>query len=85
MKKSDRLLPENLFKRIQFLENRVSELENKADTEIIGVKEVCEWLNLKERTVYLKISNKSIPFYKDGKKVYFKRSEIINNMERIIV
>jgi excisionase family DNA binding protein len=72
-----------IITRLEYLEDRVQALEDKTDTEIIGVQELCEWLNLKERTVYLKVANKSIPYYKDGKKIYFKRTEIINNMEKL--
>jgi len=46
-------------------------------SEIMDVKETCRFLSLSFPGIYCLTSNRKIPHYKRGKKLYFKRSELI--------
>lgn len=49
--------------------------------ELMDVKQVSVLLNLARATVYEKTSLRVLPHYKKGKKILFKRSEILAWME----
>lgn len=49
--------------------------------ELMDVKQVSALLNLARATVYEKTSLRLLPHYKKGKKILFKRSEILAWME----
>lgn len=49
--------------------------ENKSD--LINIQEAAALLNLAVNTIYEKTSERSIPFYKHGKKIMFKKSELM--------
>jgi excisionase family DNA binding protein len=44
--------------------------------EILDVKQAADFLRLKITTLYEKTSEKTIPHFKKGKKLYFKRDEL---------
>ncbi len=46
------------------------------DKEIMDLKEVAAYLKLSESTIYRRTHERTIPHYKKGGKLYFKRSEI---------
>lgn len=49
-----------------------------ADEEpLIGIDEAAKILGLKRTTLYSRTSNRTIPHYKRGGKLYFRRSELI--------
>ena len=54
----------------------------KLDDDILNIEEAMEFLNLKRPTIYALTSKNKIPFHKTGKKLYFKKSELINWIER---
>lgn len=56
-------------------EANLKSLQKKEDV-IFVVKSLSEYLDLKPATIYSMTSRKQIPFYKKGKKLYFKKSEI---------
>ena len=74
------------------LTNRVEQLEAQVDGLIQIVakyecdfmlpNEVAKLLDIKIGTVYRKVSNGTIPYYKDGKKLYFSKKAIINNLTK---
>ncbi|NOT73381.1 MAG: helix-turn-helix domain-containing protein [Cyclobacteriaceae bacterium] len=47
------------------------------DKELLNIKEAAAFLNLAVNTLYEKTSERSIPHYKHGKKITFKRAELI--------
>jgi excisionase family DNA binding protein len=51
------------------------EVEN--NTTLINIQEAAALLNLAVNTLYEKTSEKSIPHYKHGKKIMFKKSELL--------
>lgn len=68
------------------LETSLAEIRQKLDylasepkqTEFITVDQACQLLNISKSTIYKKTMNSEIPFYKHGKKLIFKRIELIN-------
>jgi excisionase family DNA binding protein len=49
--------------------------ENK---EILTVNEAAEFLNLETSYVYQLTSKRLIPFYRPGRKLYFKKSDLVD-------
>jgi excisionase family DNA binding protein len=49
----------------------------KNENSLINVQEAAALLNLAVATIYEKTSKKSIPHYKHGKKIMFKKSELL--------
>lgn len=50
--------------------------------DLIGIEEACGVLGLAKSTVYAMTQAHRIPFYQPGKKLMFKRSELISWMEQ---
>ena len=50
-------------------------------SDIVFIDEASTITGLKKSTIYLKSSKKEIPHLKKGRKLYFKRSELINWIE----
>lgn len=50
--------------------------------EIISIDQAVELLNLAKPTIYALTSRGEIPFFKTGKKLYFKRSELLAWIEQ---
>ena len=66
-----------------FLKQAISEIIGEGLTQvkniipdILDVKQAAEFLRLKITTLYEKTSEKTIPHFKKGKKLYFKRDEL---------
>jgi excisionase family DNA binding protein len=53
----------------------ISDKNNKKGS-ILTVAETAEYLKLAKQTIYSYTSNRTIPFFKKGKKLYFKIEEI---------
>ena len=49
----------------------------KNDSTLINIQEAAALLNLAVTTLYEKTSEKTIPHYKHGKKIMFKKSELL--------
>lgn len=74
-----RLLEESIRKILN--ENiSVSEETTRKDV-ILNVKEASELLNLAKQTIYGLTSRNQIPFFKRGKKLYFKKQELLKWIE----
>ncbi len=63
--------------------NRLNEIQNMIETQGLYVKEVlnfndaCKYLELSQSHLYKLTSNNGVPHYKpNGKKIYFRRSEM---------
>ena len=77
---------EIIEQRLNNIENQLSELLKmakaptlkEATEEIMTVEQLSDYLTIARQTIYGKCSSKEIPYYKRGKRLYFKKSEINN-------
>ena len=49
----------------------------KSESEIMNLKQASEFMGLAPQTLYGYTSKRTIPHYKKGKKIYFKREELM--------
>jgi excisionase family DNA binding protein len=52
-------------------------LASDCNTTLLNIQEAAALLNLAVATIYEKTSERSIPYYKHGKKIMFKKSELL--------
>jgi excisionase family DNA binding protein len=52
------------------------------NSEILNIEGASEFLSLAKPTIYTLTSKSKIPFFKKGKKLYFKRSELLEWIEQ---
>lgn len=55
--------------------DRIEKLVRLNSKEVLDVEEVALMLNVSKSRIYHLVSSRNIPHYKQGKKVYFKKSE----------
>ncbi len=67
-----KLIDESISKALQAVIGN----DRSTEKEFMDLKEVAVFLKLSEATIYRKTHEKTIPHYKKGGKLYFKRSEI---------
>jgi len=68
---------ENIEKLLNELTKNVNNTKFKEDTdEIMTVEQLSTYLTIARQTIYGKCAAKEIPYFKTGKRVYFKKSEI---------
>jgi excisionase family DNA binding protein len=62
----------------QIVEDVILELSfcKPIEKEILQIDEAAEFTGLAKATIYVKCSNRTIPYFKKGKFLYFKRSEL---------
>lgn len=76
---------ELILKKLNGIENQIRQLQtNKATTaadDFLTVEQAAAFLNLEKSTVYKKVSDGKLPFYKAGKKLFFKRAELVKIVE----
>ena len=53
------------------------QLDRENHTTLLNIQEAAALLNLAVATIYEKTSQRTIPHYKHGKKVLFKKSELL--------
>jgi excisionase family DNA binding protein len=70
------LLKRVLNELLQTLPPNGNSGEIKSAGEIMTIKQVSELLHLSVQTLYGKTSARTIPHFKKGKKLYFKREEV---------
>lgn len=51
---------------------------NQQEDRFLSVEQAALFLNLAKQTLYGLTSNRGIPFFKKGKKLYFRKSELKN-------
>lgn len=68
-----------LFDKMEQLEKLVKGIPaaGKKDDEILSIKQASKLLNLAVATIYSKVSKNEIPVNKQGKRLYFYRSELM--------
>lgn len=75
---------EIILQKLDSIEKTIEELKRQQSQNRVEVKdmfsavEIAEHLQLSVHTIYGLVHKKIIPFYKTGKKLYFKKSEIDN-------
>ena len=72
---------ENIEKTMESINAKLSkinfnELTNEANNKMFNVEELCEYLHLARQTIYGMIGERRFPYYKNGKRLYFKKKEI---------
>lgn len=73
IKFTKKIVEEIVFEQIDRIESKTYETE-----EFIDIKQVAEILKLSVATVYGLNFRKEIPYYKKGKKIYYKKNEIFD-------
>lgn len=68
-----------LAEKARFTEQSKTQNDQK---ELLSIDEVSELLNLAKPTIYGLTSRRELPFFKTGKKLYFKRSELLSWIEK---
>lgn len=68
--------------RVENIERLLKELKNKGaepeDAGLMGIMEASKLVNLSVATIYSKVCRNEIPVNKQGKKLYFLRSELLD-------
>ena len=76
---------EDIMEKIELLIDKVDmlyEAQQKMDPdEMIGIDEAAELVGLEKCTIYTRAQAGTIPCYKPGKKLLFRRKELIEWME----
>ncbi len=62
---------ENLLKTVMKNDNGTVTI-----TEVLNLNQAAEYVSLSKSAIYKKTSERNIPHFKQGKKLYFKRSEL---------
>jgi excisionase family DNA binding protein len=74
---------DELLQKITKIENDFSEMK-MASKEVLNLSEACRYLDLSESSMYKMTHKGLIPSYKpNGKRLYFKRSELDSWLLRI--
>ena len=75
---------EIIVQRLDSIEKLLNELSKNANNskpqkdtdEIMTVEQLSDYLTIARQTIYEKCSKKEIPYFKAGKRLYFKKSVI---------
>jgi excisionase family DNA binding protein len=74
-----------LFKKLNSIENQLKHLSTangkQKEVDFLTVDQAAEYLNLSKATIYKKCSAGLLPYYKGGKKLHFKKSELTKILE----
>ena len=81
---------EIIEQRLNSIEQLLTELVTNANKPVIGedkeelmtVDQLSDYLTIARQTIYGKCASKELPYYKSGKRLYFKKSEINNWINR---
>lgn len=60
----------------ELVKNVTTATINTESEEILTVEELSEYLTIARQTIYGKCAAREIPYYKNGKRLYFKKKEI---------
>ena len=74
-----------MIKQFQNQLNKIEKLVtsiNHNETEFMDIEETSKFLKLKKSTLYQFVFKRQIPFYKSTKKLLFKKSELIDWVEK---
>lgn len=68
-----------ILDKLDTIENLIKELSNNAEpgsSQIMDLKKTSSYLGLSASRIYNRTSKREIPHFKQGKKLYFKKSEL---------
>ena len=74
-----------MSKQIQSQLSKIESLINslqRREVEFINIDEASKFLRLKKATIYQMVFKREIPFYKSTKKLLFKKSDLIEWVEK---
>ena len=74
-----------MVKQLQTQLNKIEVLINsmqRKETEFMDIEDASKFLKLKKATLYQMVFKREIPFYKSTKKLLFKKSDLINWVEK---
>ena len=66
---------------LKSMKNPEAEVE-KNNTEIMNIEEAAVYLKMAKQTVYSMISRRILPYFKRGKRVFFRRAELLTWLEK---
>lgn len=72
---------ETIFQNVLSNHELIGPTEPIPEKEILNIVEACRLLNLARPTMYTLTSKARIPHFKRGKKLYFRRSELVEWIE----
>lgn len=67
-----------LSQRLDRIESRLNQISDSKQPEFVSLPQACEILNLSKSAMYKKTCRKEIDFYKHGKKLFFRRTDLID-------
>jgi excisionase family DNA binding protein len=71
----------NQLEAIELLFNKLIDQKSPV-SDYMTIEQAAEFLNLKKSAIYRRTMEKTIPFYKSGRKLMFKKSDLINFIEK---
>jgi len=75
---------EVILKKLTGIENQIrfiNQQKSRPEPDFLNVEQAAALLNYSKATVYKKTSSGELPFYKSGKKLHFRKSELIQLIE----
>ena len=72
---------ENIEKSLNGLHSILNASEKSGNDEFLNVQQVAELIEESVPSIYTRTSHRTIPYYKKGKRLLFKKSEILKWIE----
>ncbi len=75
---------EEINERLARIEGLLDHLarKQKPQSEIMNINEACELLGVKKSTMHTYMSQRKIPFYRDGGRAYFDRQKLEKHIKK---
>jgi excisionase family DNA binding protein len=74
-----------MLKQVQNQLNKIEKLvdtQNQNQTEFLDITEASDFLKLKKSTLYQLVFKRGIPFYKSTKKLLFKKTDLVDWVDK---
>ena len=72
---------ENIEKSIKGLQSSMQLKNSNDNNEFMNVQQVADFIEESVASIYTRTSSRTIPFYKKGKRLLFKKAEILEWIE----
>jgi excisionase family DNA binding protein len=76
---------DEILQKLNGIENQLRFINSSTPTttapDWLNVQQAADYLNLSKQTIYRKVSEGKIPYYKAGKKLHFRKSELFQIVE----
>lgn len=71
---------EIILEKLKSIENAIEKLNtvSNTDDDFMNIEQVASFIGLSKATIYGLTHERSIPHFKTGKRLYFKKSDIVN-------